>query len=57
LIRNMINLRTLNIQCEDDNFEETKEDELIIWLKDHLPLTCIVTRDFIFHSDIRIWIR
>ncbi len=57
LIRNMMNLRMLNIECEDDNFEETKQDELIIWLKEHLPLTCIVTRDFIFHSDIRIWIR
>ncbi|CAF3695447.1 unnamed protein product [Rotaria sp. Silwood1] len=57
MLNNMINLRTLIIQCENDQFNETNNDELIIWLKDHLPSTCIISRDLIFHSDIRIWIR
>jgi hypothetical protein len=57
LINNMINLRTLNVQCKDDKMNETNEDELILWIKDHLPSTCIISRDTVFHLDIRIWIR
>jgi hypothetical protein len=57
LMSNLINLRTLNIQCEDDQFNQTNEDEFIVWIKTHLPSTCIISRDFIFHHDIRIWIR
>jgi hypothetical protein len=57
LMSNLINLRTLNIQCKDDKFNQTNEDEFIVWLKNHLPSTCIVSRDLLFHSDIRIWIR
>jgi hypothetical protein len=57
LMSNIINLQTLNIKCEDDKFNQTNEDEFIVWLKDHLPSTCIVSRDLLFHSDIRIWIR
>jgi hypothetical protein len=53
-INHMINLQTLHIQCEDDKLDD---DEIIDWMKDYLPSTCIITRDRIFHSDIRIWIR
>ncbi|CAF3182681.1 unnamed protein product [Rotaria socialis] len=57
LLHNMINLRTLNVQCEDANFDETREDNFIVWLKEHLPSTYIVSRDMVFQGDIRIWIR
>ncbi|CAF1269903.1 unnamed protein product [Rotaria sordida] len=57
ILNNMINLRTLIIQCENDKFNETNNDELIVWLKDHLPSTCVISRDLIFYCDIRIWIR
>ncbi|CAF2805783.1 unnamed protein product [Rotaria sp. Silwood2] len=57
MLNNMINLRTLIIRCKDDKYDETNNDELIVWLKDHLPSTSIISRDIIFHCDIRIWIR
>lgn len=57
LIKNMIHLRTLNIQCENDKFNCIEQDELIIWLKYYLPSTCIISRDLVFRNDIRIWIR
>jgi len=57
LISNMINLRTLNIQCEDDKLNKTNDDKIIQWLKYHLPSTCRISRDIVFHYDIQIWIR
>jgi hypothetical protein len=57
LINNMIHLRTLIIRCEDDKFDEIKQDEFIIWLKDHLPAMYVISRDLVFRYDIRIWIR
>ncbi|CAF1207922.1 unnamed protein product [Adineta steineri] len=57
LINNMINLRTLNIQFEDDLFEQVNDDELVHWLRNHLPSTCLIGRDTALNKDIRIWIR
>ena len=56
-LNNMINLRTLNVQCEDDSFDGIKEDELVVWLKKQLPSSCMISRDPVFSTDIRIWIR
>lgn len=53
LIENMFNLRTLIIQCEDDN---STNDELIQWLYEHLPSTYSIKRDFDEPSKIRLWI-
>ncbi len=44
LINRMKNLRALNIQSQDDQWNRNKEelsneDELIIWLNDRLPTT------------------
>lgn len=57
LIANMINLRALNIQCANDKLNEAERNELTVWLKNHLPSTCIISTDVTFHNDIRIWIR
>ncbi|CAF3710044.1 unnamed protein product [Rotaria sp. Silwood1] len=56
ILNNMTKLHTLIIACENDKNREN-DDEIIIWLKDHLPSTCIISRDQIFKSDIRLWIR
>lgn len=57
LLRNMIQLRTLNVQCEDDQSNLIETDELIFWLKEILPPSCVISRDLVFTSDIRIWIQ
>ncbi|CAF3872503.1 unnamed protein product, partial [Rotaria sp. Silwood1] len=73
LVKNMKNLRSLGIQCEDDKnhkqlsldkndndkYVEEKmenEDEVVKWLKDHLPSTCLVFRVPGYIKDILIWI-
>ncbi len=56
----MVNLRALNVQCEDDKWNEqlsTEEDELIDWLREYFPCTCTINRDILFDTDIRKWIR
>ncbi|CAF0997310.1 unnamed protein product [Rotaria sordida] len=71
LVKNMINLRALNIKFEhEEDFQEIQwilGDELLIentsetveiiqWLKDHLPLTCLISIDPQSVNGIRIWI-
>ncbi|CAF1453194.1 unnamed protein product [Adineta ricciae] len=56
LINNMSNLRTLNIQFDDDHFEETNEDEFVPWLQNQLPSTFLISRDPVYATDIHIWI-
>ncbi|CAF3564440.1 unnamed protein product [Rotaria sp. Silwood1] len=48
LVKNMINLRALHIQCEDD---------LVQWLKNHLPSTCLIVRNSDSISQIQMWIQ
>ncbi|CAF5127807.1 unnamed protein product, partial [Rotaria sp. Silwood1] len=48
LVKNMINLRALHIQCEDD---------LVQWLKNHLPSTCLIIRNSDSISQIQMWIQ
>ncbi|CAF3981790.1 unnamed protein product [Rotaria sordida] len=43
-----------NEQFYDENIEN--KDDLIQWLKDHLPSTCLVVKDLHSTSLIRIWI-
>ncbi|CAF3884872.1 unnamed protein product [Rotaria sp. Silwood1] len=73
LVNNMINLRTLHIQCEDDEYSKylslienvneshqtnkTNKDELIQWLKDNLSSTYLISRDPKSINCIRLWIR
>ncbi|CAF5057467.1 unnamed protein product, partial [Rotaria sp. Silwood1] len=72
MIKNMINLRSLQIQCEDEkNCEDLAEiekndgscdeklenkDELIEWLKDRLSVTCLIKRNADWTNIILIWI-
>jgi len=73
LVNNMINLRALHTQCEDEKFNKqstSKEndkddfrdenienkDELVHWLTDRLPSTCLIVKDPKPNSLIRIWI-
>jgi hypothetical protein len=53
LIETMLNLRTLIVQCEDDN---QSSDELLKWLQDHLPATYSINRDLDETSKIHLWI-
>ncbi|CAF4956942.1 unnamed protein product, partial [Rotaria sp. Silwood1] len=72
LVKNMINLRALNIKFEhQEDFQEILwilGDELLIentaetveiiqWLKDHLPSTCLISTDPQSVNGIRIWIQ
>jgi hypothetical protein len=44
----MINLRALNIRCQDDNWNDQStatEDGLVSWLHHRLPSTCTLTRN------------
>jgi len=72
LVKNMINLRTLDIywnyekdfehsQQRDNNDEYRNKTiqvlvQLVQWLKDHLPSTCLVVNDSYYNHDISIWI-
>jgi len=63
LVNNMPNLQALNVRCEDDrwisgnNIVSSIDDELLTWLREQLPSTCIITRDTHLTHDIRLWIR
>jgi hypothetical protein len=70
LLNTMINLRVLNVYCQDDRYipeqsSSSFNDELIQWLKDHLSSTCTISRDkndrytsqFQKIRTILIWIR
>lgn len=50
------NLRSLSFTCQDDEWTENRgrKDELMEWLKDHLPSNCWITRPQF--RLIRIWI-
>jgi len=58
LVNRMSQLRTLNVRCQDDSWTNNEllstQDELIHWLRDYLPSSCVVTRE---NLSIRIWIR
>ncbi|CAF3455463.1 unnamed protein product [Rotaria sp. Silwood1] len=55
----MTNIRSLNVRCEDDKWNETlstSKDEFIDWLQYRLPSTCIITRHTRYTFDILLWI-
>ncbi|CAF2742766.1 unnamed protein product [Rotaria sp. Silwood2] len=60
LIKTMTNLRSLTVQCNDDEWNiwssSTANDELVTWLQKHLSSTCLVIRDPKKVSNIQIWI-
>ncbi|UJR14301.1 hypothetical protein I4U23_001291 [Adineta vaga] len=64
LVNQMKNLQALNVRCEDDRLTRendlstsSTQDELIEWLRECLPVSCMITRDTHRISDIRLWIR
>jgi hypothetical protein len=73
LVQNMINLQALHVECENEtdsvdvpltmrddesrNKNTAKSDEVIQWLKIHLPSTCFISKDPTSNSCIRIWIK
>lgn len=63
LVNYMSNLRALNVRCEDDDWTNenqrilSPQDELVEWLRDCLPSSCLVTRDTYHSQDVRLWIR
>ncbi|CAF1454997.1 unnamed protein product [Rotaria sordida] len=73
LVKNMINLRSLHVKRDDEEYHKRlataknnndkyrdgnveNEEELIDWLKDCLPSTCLFSKNAHFPSDIVIWI-
>ncbi|CAF1519581.1 unnamed protein product [Rotaria sp. Silwood1] len=55
----MFNKRSTSEENANDEFCDENidnSDELIRWLEDHLPSTCLVGRDPHSHSFIRIWL-
>ena len=54
LIENMSHLQVLTCQCKDD--DSSTNDDLILWLRNHLPATCSIRRDRLQTSTIRLWI-
>ncbi len=56
----MPNLQALNVICQGDDWIDRndlgspKSDELVNWLYQKLPSTCMITRDT---GNIRIYIR
>ena len=54
LVNTMSHLRALNVRCEDDQWTENCQDELVDWLRDYLPSSCVITRNDCY---LRIWIR
>ncbi|CAF1382903.1 unnamed protein product [Rotaria sp. Silwood1] len=72
LVKNMINLRTLHIKCEDDKYSKhlsltenvdeshnantLNKDDLVQWLKDSLASTCLIVTNPDFANSISIWI-
>jgi hypothetical protein len=61
LINTMINLRALNVRCQDDQYGTKisliEDDDFIHWLQDHLPSTITIEREILCSSNIRLWIR
>ncbi|CAF1464169.1 unnamed protein product [Rotaria sp. Silwood1] len=60
LTKNIVNLRTLITRCKNDRWNgkefSSGFDELVLWLHDHLPSTCLINRDIKHPYDIRIWV-
>jgi hypothetical protein len=60
LIAKMPNLRSITFRCEDDAWDiwnsSSTDDELIIWLRNHLPTRCSISRDPKRMWYIQIWI-
>jgi hypothetical protein len=65
LVNNMPNLQALLVRSEDDIWaNENNQDpipsiqgELVYWLRDCLPSSCMITRDIRDIYSIRLWIR
>ncbi|CAF4239121.1 unnamed protein product [Rotaria sordida] len=61
LINNMNNLQSLIFQCKDDKWNpkisSSTNDELIQWLHEYLPSTCLISRNTQQISIIQVWIR
>ncbi|CAF1352298.1 unnamed protein product [Rotaria sp. Silwood1] len=58
LVKNMNNLRRLDIQCENElhDGKTSNKYDLVQWLNDHLSSTYLIFRDSDDTSRIRIWI-
>jgi hypothetical protein len=59
IITRMTNLRSLNVRCNGDKWNEelsTSNDGLVRWLQYRLPSTYIITRHTRYTSDILLWI-
>jgi len=63
LLNNMPHLQALSIHCDDDNWSDKddtvlpREDKLVDWLQQYLPLTCTIARDTYLLDYIRSSIR
>ncbi|CAF3068446.1 unnamed protein product [Rotaria sp. Silwood2] len=60
LVKNMINLQSLHIECADDKYHPentSNKNDLVQWLKVHLPSTCLIVRNQYYIHKIKMWIR
>ncbi|CAF1582188.1 unnamed protein product [Adineta ricciae] len=63
LVKEMQRLQALNVRCENDRWTQenslssSARDDLIEWLKECVPRSCVITRDTYRIGDIRLWIR
>ena len=61
LIQNMLNLRTLIINCADDMYNQKSaltlnSNDVLQWLKDHLPSAYSTVRNSENDNTLNIWI-
>ena len=63
LFNNLYHLQALNVRCQDDLWTKQNQrenrinDQLVEWLRQQLPSTCIIERDNICVHQISLWIR
>ena len=57
LLKDMPQLRTLNVDFPEDKYRTDGDDQFIKYLKRQLPSSCTITRDFTHSNRIQLWIR
>ncbi|CAF0844869.1 unnamed protein product [Rotaria sordida] len=57
LINNMKNLHALIVQCNKTIPMQKENENLLDWLQQHLPITCLISNSIEISNNICLWIR
>ncbi|CAF1394722.1 unnamed protein product [Rotaria sordida] len=60
LVNTINNIQSINVRSKDDQFNNKStlnNDELVCWLRQCLPFSCFINRNYYPISSIRLWIR